>query len=160
MHDVAKGISSVPVQSNARPRRRGRSVGIAIGLLIVILVFAFGIKALQIGKMMSTPMVMPPTTVSSATVKEEDWAPTLSAVGSISAVQGAIIAAELGGVVSDIKFENGGVAKKGDVIMKLDASQEEALLRSAEAEAELARQDLERTRGLRSEERRVGKECR
>jgi membrane fusion protein (multidrug efflux system) len=83
-------------------------------------------------------------------VKEEDWAPVLSAVGSLSAVQGAIIAAELGGVVSDIKFENGGVAKKGDVIMKLDASQEEALLRSSEAEAELARQDLERTRGLAS----------
>src|SRR6266496_3583409 len=147
MHDVAKSISNVPVQSSARPRRRGRGVGIAIGLLAAILVFAFGIKALQIVKMTSTPMVMPPTTVSSATVKEEDWAPTLSAVSSLSAVQGAIIAAELGGVVSDIKFENGGVAKKGNVIMKLDASQEEALLRSAEAEAELARTDLERTQG-------------
>ena len=151
MHDVAESISNVPVRSNARPRRRGRGIGIAIGLLAAILVFAFGIKALQIRKMMSTPMVMPPTTVSSATVKEEDWAPTLSAVGSVSAVQGAIIAAELGGVVSDIKFENGGVAKKGDVIMKLDASQEEALLRSAEAEAELARTDLERTQGLASQ---------
>src|SRR5438309_7498406 len=96
-------------------------------------------------------MVIPATTVSSATVKEEDWAPVLSAIGSVSAVQGAIIAAELGGVVSEIKFENGGVAKKGDVIMKLDASQEEALLRSAEAEAELARTDLERTQGLASQ---------
>src|SRR5216110_1304142 len=151
MHDVAKGISSVPVQSNARPRRRGRSVGIAIGLLIVILVFAFGIKALQIGKMMSTPMVMPPTTVSSVTVKEEDWAPTLSAVGSISAVQGAVVSSELGGVVSQIAFENGGTAKKGDLLVQLDASAEEALLRAAEAEAELARQDLERTRGLASQ---------
>jgi membrane fusion protein (multidrug efflux system) len=122
-----------------------------MGLLVAIVVCVFGVKALQIGKMMTTKMVMPPTTVSSATVKEEDWAPTLSAVGSLSAVQGAIIAAELGGVVSDIKFENGGVAKKGDVIMKLDASQEEALLRSAEAEAELGRQDLERTRGLASQ---------
>jgi membrane fusion protein (multidrug efflux system) len=151
MHDLAKGVSNVPVQSNATPRRRGRGIGIAIGLLVAILAFAFGIKAMQIRKMVSTPMVMPPTTVSSATVKEENWAPTLSAVSSLSAVQGAIIAAELGGVVSEIKFENGGVAKKGDVIMKLDASQEEALLRSAEAEAELARQDLERTRGLASE---------
>src|SRR5213082_1710212 len=151
MHDVAKGISSVPVQSNARPRRRGRSIGVAIGLLIVILVFAFGIKALQVRKMMSTPMVMPPTTVSSATVKEEDWAPVLSAVGSVSAVQGATVSTELGGMVSEIMFQNGGVAKKGDVILKLDASQEEALLRSAEAEAELARTDLERARGLASQ---------
>jgi membrane fusion protein (multidrug efflux system) len=148
MHDVAKSISNVPVQANARPRRRGRGVGIAIGLLVAILVFAFGIKALQIRKMMSTPMVVPPTTVSSATVKEEDWAPTLSAVGSISAVQGAVVSSELGGVVSQIAFENGGTAKKGDLLLQLDASAEEALLRSAEAEAELGRQDLERTRGL------------
>ena len=123
----------------------------AIGGLIALVILLVGVKALQIVKMASTPMVMPATTVSSATVKEEDWAPVLSAVGSVSAVQGAIIAAELGGVISDIKFENGGVAKKGDVIMKLDASQEEALLRSAEAEAELARTDLERTQGLASQ---------
>src|SRR5438132_747494 len=151
MHDVAKGISTVPVQSNARPRRRGRAVGIALGLLAAILVFAFGIKFLQIRKMMSTPMVMPRTTVSSVTVKEEDWAPTLSAVGSISAVQGAVVSAELGGVVGQIAFENGGTAKKGDLLVQLDASAEQALLRSAEAEAELARQDLERTRGLASQ---------
>ncbi len=150
MHDVAKGISTVPVQSNARPRRRWRPVAIAIALLVAILAFAFGIKALQIGKMMSTKMEMPPTTVSSATVKEEDWAPTLSAVGSISAVQGTVVSSELGGVVSKIGFENGSAAKKGDLLLQLDASAEEALLRSAEAEAELGRQDLERTRGLAS----------
>src|SRR6266480_730879 len=148
MHDVAKGISSVPVQSNARPRRRGRSVGIAIGLLIVILVFAFGIKALQIGKMMSTPMVVPATTVSSVTVKEENWAPVLSAVGSISAVQGAVVSAELGGVVSQVAFENGSTAKKGDLLVHLDASAEEAQLRTAEADLNLARADLERSREL------------
>ena len=144
MHDVAK-----PVKTQMKSKLK--TMGIAVGGLIALIIVIVGIKGLQIGKMMSTPNVMPPTTVSSATVKEEDWAPTLSAVGSLSAVQGAIIAAELGGVVSEIKFENGGVAKKGDVIMKLDASQEEALLRSSEAEAELARQDLERTRGLASE---------
>src|SRR5881296_4342504 len=148
MHDVAKGISNVPVHSTARPRRRGRAIGIAIGLLIVILVFVFAIKALQIRKMVSTPMVMPPTTVSSATVKEEDWAPTLSAVGSISAVQGAVVSAELGGVVSQVAFENGGVAKKGDLLVQLDASAEEAQLKSAEADLELARADLERSRDL------------
>jgi membrane fusion protein, multidrug efflux system len=148
MHDVAKGISNVPVQSNARPRRRWRAVVIAIGLLATILVSVFGIKALQIRKMMSTPMVVPPTTVSSATVKEEDWAPALSAVGSISAVQGAVVSSELGGVVSQIAFENGGTAKKGDLLVQLDASAEEAQLKSAEADLELARSDLERSREL------------
>jgi membrane fusion protein (multidrug efflux system) len=148
MHDVAKPISNVPAQSTARPRRRWRSVALAICLLIAIGGFAFGIKILQIGKMMSTPMVMPPTTVSSAVVKEEDWAPTLSAIGSVSAVQGAVVSTELGGVVAEIEFQNGGVAKKGDVLMRLDSSAEEAQLHTADADLELARANLERIRNL------------
>jgi membrane fusion protein (multidrug efflux system) len=148
MHDVAKSVSNVSVRSSARPRRRWRSVTLAIALLIGIGAFVFGIKVLQIGKMMSTPMVMPPTTVSSTVATEEDWAPTLSAIGSVSAVQGAVVSTELGGVVAEVDFQNGGVAKKGNVLMRLDVSQEEALLRSATAEAELARADLERSRDL------------
>jgi membrane fusion protein (multidrug efflux system) len=130
------------------PKRRRKGIVIAIALLLAIGVFVFGTKFLQIGKMMSTPHTMPPTTVTSASVKEEDWAPRLTAVGSVSAVQGAVVSAELAGVVSEINFENGGEAKKGEVLMKLDASQEEALLRSAEAEAQLAQTDLERSRDL------------
>jgi len=147
MHDVAKSISNVPTQSNVRPRRR-RGLGIAMGLLIAILIFVLGIKALQIGKMMSSPKMMPTVTVTSAPVKEEDWAPMLSAVGSVSAAQGAVISTELGGTIGEIRFENGAEAKKGDVLVRLDVSQEEALLRSAQAEAELARTDLERARDL------------
>lgn len=143
MHDVAKNIST---ETNVRRSRGG--LGVAIGLLAAILIFVVGIKALQIGKMMSSPKVMPATTVTSAPVKEEDWAPMLSAVGSVSAVQGAVVATELGGTISEIRFENGAEAKKGDVLIRLDASQEEALLRSAEAESELARTDLERARDL------------
>ena len=148
MHDIAKPVSTKP---KVRSGRGGWSL--AIGGLLALVILLVGIKGLQISKMMAAAKAMtpPPQTVSSAEVREENWAPVLSAIGSVSAVQGAIIAAELGGVVSDIKFENGGVAKKGDVIMKLDASQEEALLRSAEAEAELARTDLERTQGLASQ---------
>jgi len=148
MHDVAKSVSSAAAQSSARPRRRWRSVALAMCLLIAIAAFVFGIKILQIGKMMSTPMVMPPTTVSSAIAKEEDWAPTLSAIGSVSAVQGAVVSTELGGVVAEIDFQNGGVAKKGDVLMRLDSSAEEAQLRTAQADLELAKANLERERGL------------
>jgi membrane fusion protein (multidrug efflux system) len=144
MHDVAK-----PVKTQMKSKLK--TMGVSVGGLIALVIIIVGIKGLQIGKMMSTPMVTPPTTVASATVKEEDWAPVLSAVGSISAVQGAVVSSELAGVVSQIAFENGGTAKKGDLLVQLDASAEEALLRSAEAEAELARQDLERTRGLASQ---------
>jgi membrane fusion protein (multidrug efflux system) len=146
MHDVARPVLNRPTQSP--PKRRGKAIVIAIALLLAIGVFVVGIKFLQIGKMMSMPHTMPPTTVTSASVKKEDWAPRLTAVGSVSAVQGAVVSTELSGVVSEINFDSGAVAKKGEVLMKLDASQEEALLRSAEADAQLAGTDLERSRDL------------
>jgi len=59
-----------------------------------------------------------------------------------------VVAAELGGVVSKIGFENGSVAKKGDMLVQLDTSAEEAQLRTAEADVELARADLQRSRDL------------
>jgi membrane fusion protein, multidrug efflux system len=141
MHDVAK-----PIKTKMKSKRG--AMGVAVGGLIALIIMLVGIKVLQIGKMMSTPRVMPPTTVSSVTVKEEDWAPVLSAVGSISAVQGAVVSAELGGVVSQVAFENGSTAKKGDLLVQLDASAEEAQLHTAEADLNLARADLERSREL------------
>jgi len=86
------------------------------GAVFAILALFFtlaDVKAFQFRKMGASPMTMPPTTVSSGVVKEEDWAPTLSAVGSISAVQGAIVSTELGGIVSEVGFQSGSEAKKG-----------------------------------------------
>jgi membrane fusion protein (multidrug efflux system) len=146
MHDVAK-----PLVREAKVKSTRKVVIKAILAVLGLFLVIAGIKALQMVKMVTTKQPMPVATVTSAPVKEEDWAPILSSVGSVSAIQGAVVSTELGGTVNEIMFQNGGVAKKGDVIMKLDASQEEALLRSAEAEAELARADLERTRGLASQ---------
>ena len=143
MHDVAKTVST---EGKVRPRRG--AMGVAIGGLIALVIILVGIKAMQIAKMMGSPQMMPTTTVTSAPVKEEDWAPILSAVGSVSAVQGAVLSTDLAGTVAEVKFESGAVAKKGDVLVRLDVSSEEGQLRTAEADLELARQDLGRTRDL------------
>ena len=118
-----------------------------LGLGLIVFIIG-GVKFLQIRKMMASKPPMPVETVSSAEVKEIDWAPILSSVGSISAVQGATVATELGGTVTEIGFENGAIAKKGDLLIKLDASSEEAQLRSADSDAELAKADVERSRDL------------
>ncbi len=121
---------------------------LAIGGIVLLLIIFGGIKYSQIHKMMTTPMHMPATTVSSATVKEENWTPVLSSVGSVSAVQGATVAAESAGTVSEVAFQNGSEAKKGDLLMKLDTSSEAAQLKSAEADLELARSNLARAQDL------------
>ena len=123
--------------------RSGRTTSGAIFAVLAVLLLLIDLKALQMRAMiaMGAKMMPPPTTVTSAVVKEEDWAPTLSAVGSISAVQGAVLSTDLAGTVAQVNFQSGGEAKKGDVLVKLVASQEEADL-------ELARNDLARAKDL------------
>lgn len=146
-----KSPSSALTTSAPLQRKRGRSAvfKVVAGLVAIFLLIA-GIKAWQIMTMISAgkKMVPPPTTVSSADVKQGDWQPMLTAVGSISPVQGAMISAELAGTVTEINFQSGALVKKGEVLLKLDASPEEAQLRSAVADAELAKNDLDRARGL------------
>jgi len=142
--------SSGTSASSAPKRRPTRAViRVVLGLLGIFLVIA-GIKALQIFSMVSAAksMVPPPTTVTSAKVQKGDWAPSLTAIGSITPVQGATISAELPGMVSEIGFESGRPVKKGDVLVKLDSSAEQAQLRSSEADAELAKADFDRARDL------------
>lgn len=131
-----------------RQFRRRRTATGSLFAVLCLFCFLLDVKVAQFKTMMSSPMVMPATTVSSVQVNEADWAPVLSSVGSVSAVQGAIVSAELAGIVADINFQNGGEAKKGDMLVRLDASAEEGQLKTAEADLELARQDLQRTRDL------------
>ena len=122
---------------------------VVLGLFAVLLLLG-GIKAWQIMTLVSAgkKMVPPPMTVTSAEVKLGDWQPMLSAVGSVSPVQGAMISAELAGTVAEIDFDSGKLVKKGEVLLQLDASAEEAQMRSAEADAELAKKDFERAQDL------------
>src|SRR5581483_10394513 len=108
--------------------RSSRPMSGAVFAVLAVFLVLMDVKALQFRAMaaMGAQMAPPPTTVTSVMVKEEDWPPILSAVGSISPVQGAIVSTELGGVVAEINFQNGGEAKKGDVLVRLDATAEDA----------------------------------
>lgn len=118
--------------------------------LVLLLLFFGGVKALQIVTMIKAgkAMVPPPTTVTSAEVKQADWQPTISAVGSVSPVQGATISAELAGRVSEINFDSGAKVEKGQPLLKLDVAAEEAQLRSAQADAALMKSELDRSNNL------------
>lgn len=144
-----KSPSSAPSTPPERKRTRRAVFKVVIALVGVLLIVG-GIKVMQIMKLvnMGKTMVPPPTTVTSAKVEQANWQPTLTAVGSIAAVQGATISAELAGTVAEIGFQSGTPVKKGDVLLKLDASAEQAQLRSAQADAELAKADFDRARDL------------
>jgi len=117
---------------------------IILALLVVIGVVA-GIKFLQIRTMMQQGnFVPPPETVSSAAVQGQEWEVTISAVGSLTAVQGVMVASELAGRVREIAFEPGAKVAAGDLLVQLDIQSEKAQLQQAEAAAALARINFER----------------
>jgi membrane fusion protein (multidrug efflux system) len=82
--------------------------------------------------------------VTTASVKAESWETALTAVGTLTAVQGVTVAAELSGKVAKIAFTAGATVKKGDLLLCLDTSSEEAQLPGAAADAALARTNLRR----------------
>jgi membrane fusion protein (multidrug efflux system) len=81
-------------------------------------------------------------------VREEAWTPTIESVGSLAAVQGVNVAAELDGKIVHIAFEPGTTVKEGDLLVQQDTSTEEAQLRSAEASVTLAKVSLRRDHEL------------
>lgn len=120
-----------------------------IGLSILIGLPAL-IKLKQFEAMGAMSMEMPPETVTAATVNRASWPDTITATGSLVAVQGVTVGADLGGKIVDIAFESGDRVKAGDLLLRIDVSAEEAQLRSAEAAAKLAKINLDRNRDLRA----------
>ena len=121
-------------------------------ILIVAVGAVAGLKALQIGKLISSAKEkgIPVETVSTTEVIKEKWERSVESVGSLRAVQGADLSTESSGVITKIYFENGQEVQQGAMLLELDHETESANLRSAEAEADLARTVYERTKRLRA----------
>ncbi len=86
--------------------------------------------------------------MTTVVAKGEEWDTTLKAIGTVAAVNGVTVSADLPGVVAEIDFDSGRSVKKGDILVRLDTKQEQAQLASAIAQRELARLDLERQKGM------------
>ncbi|HEU4382436.1 MAG TPA: efflux RND transporter periplasmic adaptor subunit [Anaeromyxobacteraceae bacterium] len=126
---------------------------VILGLLAVVGILV-GVKAGQIVTMVRAgeSFVPPPEAVSSAQVEPAEWEASRSAIGSLVAVRGVTLGAEVTGTVREIAFESGTLVKRGALLVKLDTSAEEAQLSIALADASLARVTLERARRLRLNE--------
>lgn len=107
-----------------------------------------GFKYLQIKAAMSQSWAPPPEAVTTVIAKQETWSTTLNAIGSVEAVNGVTVSADLPGIVESIAFASGRSVSKGDVLVRLDTRQERAQLAAADAQRDLARLALERNRGL------------
>ncbi len=90
----------------------------------------------------------PPEAVTTAIAKQDQWESTLSAIGTVVAVNGVTVSADLPGIVEQISFSSGESVSTGDVLVRLDTKQERAQLAAAQAALELTKLDLDRKEGL------------
>jgi len=93
----------------------------------------------------------PPDAVTTIVAHQEEWSASVSAIGTVAAVQGVTVSADLPGTVERIAFESGTAVREGEVLALLDTRQEQAQLAAAEAQRDLARLTFERMQGLLNE---------
>lgn len=109
-----------------------------------------GIKASQFGFLaaMGADYKAPPVKVTFAPLAAQQWEASLQSVGTLEAVDGITVTAELQGKIEQIRFTPGAHANAGDLLVQQDISSEQAQLKAAEAAAQLANSSLERARRI------------
>ncbi len=91
----------------------------------------------------------PPEAITTIVTEQNEWPATLGFIGSVEAVHGVTVSADLPGIVDSIAFESGRAVKEGDLLVSLDTRQEKAQLAAAEAQRDLARLNFDRISALR-----------
>lgn len=129
-----------------------RYVVVIAGLLLVIGALV-GVKACQISSLIAMGEAAqqagpPPEAVGTAVAQAQSWASQLDAVGTVTHLRSVAVSNEAAGIVERIRFQSGKVARRGQILVELDASVERAELASARARLELAETTLARTRTL------------
>ncbi len=118
-------------------RRRLIIVVAVVGGLLALLVGFNLFKGYMIKKFMAGNS-QPPQTVTSTVVGYTDWQPQITAVGSVRAVRGVDITTEVTGLVRSVDFRSGQDARRGQILVHLNADADIATLHSLEAAADLA----------------------
>jgi membrane fusion protein (multidrug efflux system) len=117
-------------------KRRMTIMLVAVGVVLVGIFGFQAFKAVMIKKFMSA-MSNPPQTVSTAKAVTGAWQPTIEAIGSLRAVNGADLSLEVSGVVDSISFNSGDDVEQGALLLKLRSDDDAAKLESLQATAEL-----------------------
>ena len=93
----------------------------------------------------------PPEAITTVIAKQTTWPSTLDVVGTVAAVHGVTVSADLPGTVDQIHFESGKFVQAGEILVELDTRQERAQLASMQAQQELAKVQYARSQKLVTE---------
>ncbi len=125
---------------------------LVLGLVVVVLTGLGFVKFRQVQSAVhASAFQPPPEAVTSIVVQREHWPATMALIGTMEAVQGVTVSADLPGIVARINFDSGKSVRAGDVLVELDTRQERAQLASLEAQRDLARVNFGRMQRLVNE---------
>lgn len=127
-----------------------KSIGLALGGLLAIVLLIGGTKILQFAAMGSAEefFAMPPESVSATVVAPQQWPNEFAAIGTVEADEGITIAAEVQGKVQQIRFESGERVAAGKLLLVQESSNEQAQLSAAKARFNLAQSTFDRLKKL------------
>lgn len=91
---------------------------------------------------------IPPTSVTTVVARHETWPSTLTVIGTVAAIEGVTVSADLPGTIDKIHFDSGQWVREGDILVELDTRQEHAQLANLEAQRDLARINYDRAQEL------------
>jgi len=114
----------------------------------VVIAFLGGVKFFQIRKAMANQFTPPPSAVTTVIAEETVWKASLTSVGSLVPVQGAIVSAEEAGKVVKVSFESGASVKAGDLLVEMDTTVEEGNLQAALSRLDQAKRSFVRAKEL------------
>jgi membrane fusion protein, multidrug efflux system len=124
-------------------------------LILVLGVMAVLITALGFAKFRQIESAVhagafqpPPEAVTSIVTQREQWPASMTAIGTIEAVHGVMVSADLPGTVAGINFDSGKAVREGEILVELDTRQERAQLASLEAQRDLAKVNFGRMQEL------------
>src|SRR5262245_17435621 len=124
---------------------------LAATMLIVAALGFVKFKQIQFAIAQGAAFQPPPEAVTTIVASQEEWPSTLTAIGTVAAVCGVAVSADLPGVVERIAFDSGQAVREGQTLATLDTKQERAQLAAAEAQRDLARINFDRMQGLLNE---------
>ena len=129
-----------------RGRKYTKRIVIMLIVVVVIAVLLIGwgvLRAFFIAKFL-TSFANQTQTVATITAQEQPWQSRIQSVGTLTAINGAALSAEVSGIVATIDFRSGEDVQKGDVLLTLRPNNDPAVLAQLQAQARLASINYER----------------
>ncbi|MBB5372669.1 efflux RND transporter periplasmic adaptor subunit [Acidocella aromatica] len=122
--------------SKPNPTKRMVIMLVSVAVLFA-LVFGYGaLRSFMIGQFLKG-FANQVQTVATITAEASPWQPQLQSVGSITAINGAALSAEVSGIIDTINFESGADVQKGQVLATLRPNNDPAVLAQLQATAKL-----------------------